>query len=154
MSLDLTTYHCRLEAEHREEMQLERPLAKIELLTTDVIKYMDKLEQAKNSRSETIEDFTLQVLYTGSVSYTHLDVYKRQPLLNVGLAAGYRLPLDKKQRWCLEFSLGVGYASLNYDRFFNIPNGAYVDTRHGNFFGIDHAGISVGYRIDWKGGGR
>lgn len=65
MSLDLTPYHCRLEAEHREEMQLERPLAKIELITTDVIKYMDKLEQAKNSRSETIEDFTLQVLYTG-----------------------------------------------------------------------------------------
>lgn len=76
------------------------------------------------------------------------------PLLNVGLAAGYRLPLGKGGRWCVEFSLGVGYAYLDYDRFFNIPNGAYVDTRHRNFFGIDHVGISLGYRIDWKGGRR
>ena len=43
---------------------------------------------------------------------------------------------------------------LDYDRFFNIPGGAYVDTRHKNFFGIDHVGVSVGYRIDWKGGRR
>lgn len=76
------------------------------------------------------------------------------PLLNVGLAAGYRLPLGKGGRWCVEFSLGAGYAYLDYDRFFNIPNGAYVDTRHRNFFGIDHVGISLGYRIDWKGGRR
>lgn len=68
MSLDLTPYHCQLEAEHCEEMQLERPLAKIELITTDIIKYMNKLERAKNSKGSpvtTIEDFTVQVLYTG-----------------------------------------------------------------------------------------
>lgn len=65
MSLDLTPYRCRLEAEHRGEMQLERPLAKIELITTDVIKYLDKLQRTKSSRSATIENFTLQVLYTG-----------------------------------------------------------------------------------------
>lgn len=88
----------------------------------------------------------------GTYRYQNSDT--GTPLLNMGLTAGYRLPLDNKQRWCLEFSLGVGYASLNYDRFFNIPNGAYVDTRHKNFFGIDHVGISVGYRIDWKGGRR
>ena len=76
------------------------------------------------------------------------------PLLNMGLTAGYRLSLGKGGCWCLEFSLGAGYAYLDYDRFFNIPGGAYVDTRHKNFFGIDHAGISVGYRIDWKGGRR
>ena len=76
------------------------------------------------------------------------------PLLNAGLSAGYRLPLGGRRRWCLEFSLGLGYASLDYDRFFNIPNGAYVDTRHRNFFGIDHVGVSVSYRIDWKGGRR
>lgn len=76
------------------------------------------------------------------------------PLLNMGLTAGYRLSLGKGGCWCLEFSLGAGYAYLDYDRFFNIPGGAYVDTRHKNFFGIDHAGVSVGYRIDWKGGRR
>ncbi|MCD8183440.1 MAG: hypothetical protein LUE99_10495 [Bacteroides sp.] len=68
MSLDLMPYRCRLEAGHREEMQLERPLAKIELITTDIIKYMNKLEQRQKSadaRSTGIEDFTLQVLYAG-----------------------------------------------------------------------------------------
>ena len=63
--LDLTPYRCRLEAVHSEEVQLERPLAKIELITTDVIKYLDKLEQTKSPTRATIEDFTLQVLYTG-----------------------------------------------------------------------------------------
>lgn len=78
----------------------------------------------------------------------------RSPLFNLGLAAGYRIPLDKKGRWCLELSLGVGYVYLNYDRFINIPNGAYVDTRRKDFFGIDHVGVTFGYRIDWKGGRR
>lgn len=64
MNLNLTPYHCRLEADHRQEMQLERPLAKIEIITTDVIKYLDKLKQTK-SASGMIENFTLQVLYTG-----------------------------------------------------------------------------------------
>lgn len=65
MSLDLSAYRCELEAEHREEMQLERPLAKIELITTDVIKYLNKLEQMKSSRNATIEEFKVQLLYTG-----------------------------------------------------------------------------------------
>ena len=47
-----------------------------------------------------------------------------------------------------------GIVQRHNDRFFNIPGGAYVDTRHKNFFGIDHVGVSVGYRIDWKGGRR
>lgn len=97
-------------------------------------------------------------LGVASYNYARGGTYRYQnsdtPLLNMGLTAGYRLPLGSKQRWCMEFSLGVGYAYLDYDRFFNIPNGAYVDTRHKNFFGIDHVGISLGYRIDWKGGRR
>lgn len=66
--LDLTPYRCLLEAGHREEMQLVRPLAKIELVTTDVIKYMNKVERAKGPKgtpAAAIEDFTVQVLYTG-----------------------------------------------------------------------------------------
>lgn len=44
VSLNLTSYHCDLETEHREEMRLERPLAKIMLVTTDVIKYINNLK--------------------------------------------------------------------------------------------------------------
>lgn len=99
--------------------------------------------------------------HVGVASYNYVKkggTYRYQdsdsPLFNVGLTAGYRLPIDKHGRWCVEFSLGAGYAYLHYDRFFNIPNGAYVDTLRKDFFGIDHVGISFGYRIDWKGGRR
>lgn len=63
-ALDLTPYRCKLEANHREKMQLERPLAKIMLITTDVIKYLDKLKAA-STRGANIESLSLQVLYTG-----------------------------------------------------------------------------------------
>lgn len=43
------------------------------------------------------------------------------PLLNMGLTAGYRLSLGKGGCWCLEFSLGAGYAYLDYDRFSIFP---------------------------------
>ena len=64
-TLDLIPYRCRLAARHCEEIQLERPLAKIELITTDVIKYLNKLEQMKSVRPAGIEDFTVQLGYTG-----------------------------------------------------------------------------------------
>ena len=68
-------------------------------------------------------------VHVGVASYNYAlknNTYRYQnsdtgaPLLNVGLVAGYRLPLGKGGRWCVEFSLGVGYAYLDYDRFFNI----------------------------------
>ena len=74
VSLNFTSYHCDLETEHREEMRLERPLAKIMLVTTDVIKYFDNLKQTENkiaaddrttSRTTDVEDLTLKVLYSG-----------------------------------------------------------------------------------------
>ena len=64
-ALDLSPYRCQSEAGHREEMQLERPLAKVELITTDIVKYLNKLEQTKSIRDAAIDDFTVQVLYTG-----------------------------------------------------------------------------------------
>ena len=64
MSLDLSAYRCELEAEHREEMQLERPLAKIELITTDVIKYLDS-QRSVSTRITDVESLSLEVFYTG-----------------------------------------------------------------------------------------
>ena len=76
------------------------------------------------------------------------------PLLNMGLTAGYRLSLGKVDAGVWSFLWERDMLIWIMTAFFNIPGGAYVDTRHKNFFGIDHAGISVGYRIDWKGGRR
>ena len=60
VALDLSPYRCQSEAGHREEMQLERPLAKVELITTDIVKYLNKLEQTKSIRDAAIDDFTVQ----------------------------------------------------------------------------------------------
>lgn len=69
-----------------------------------------------------------------------------RPLLGAGISYGYRLPLGKS--WGMEFSLGVGYASMRYDRFYNIPNGSLIDLRTTGYFGIDRIGVSLYYNID------
>lgn len=35
------------------------------MITTDIVKYLNKLEQTKSIRDAAIDDFTVQVLYTG-----------------------------------------------------------------------------------------
>lgn len=63
-----------------------------------------------------------------------------------GLSYGYQLMLGK--RWNLEFTIGVGYAQLKYDKY-NCPKcGDKVETgavRH--YFGPTKAGISLLYII-------
>lgn len=56
------------------------------------------------------------------------------------------LPLGKS--WGMEFSIGVGYASMRYDRYYNLPNGAMIDRGTSGYFGIDLAGVSFYYNID------
>lgn len=61
--LDLTAYRNNWNSIHRVEMQLERPLAKVELITTDVVKYLDKLRNV--NRSEVLDGLKVKVDYTG-----------------------------------------------------------------------------------------
>ncbi len=67
------------------------------------------------------------------------------PLLGAGISYGYRLPFNAN--WGAEFNLGVGYAYMEYDRFFNIDNGAKIDRRSRNYFGITRVGVSLVYRF-------
>lgn len=69
-----------------------------------------------------------------------------RPLLGGGLSAGYALQINHK--WGLEFSIGGGFFSTRYDRYYNIPNGARIDTRQTSYWGIDHAAASVSYRFN------
>lgn len=69
-----------------------------------------------------------------------------RPLLGGGISYGYMLPLGKS--WGMEFSIGVGYASMRYDRYYNLPNGAMIDRGTSGYFGIDLAGVSFYYNID------
>ena len=46
--------------------------------------------------------------------------------LGAGISYGYKLPLSK--HWGAEFNLGVGYANMKYNTYYNVDNGAQLDT--------------------------
>ena len=71
-----------------------------------------------------------------------------RPLLGAGISYGYLLPFNA--HWTGEFTIGAGYANMRYDTYYNIDNGARIDTRTKNYWGITRVGISVVYRFNLK----
>lgn len=69
-----------------------------------------------------------------------------RPALGAGIGYGYRLMFN--DNWGMEFGLGLGYLSLKYDRYYNISNGALIDTRLTSYWGIDRLSVSFVYRFD------
>ena len=69
-----------------------------------------------------------------------------RPLLGAGISYGYLLPFNA--HWAGEFTLGAGYANMRYDTWYNIDNGARIDTRTKNYWGITRVGLSVVYRFN------
>ena len=68
-----------------------------------------------------------------------------RPLLGAGVSYGYKLPFG--DHWGAEFTLGAGYANMKYDTYYNIDNGAKIDTRIRNYWGITRVGLSLVYRF-------
>lgn len=68
-----------------------------------------------------------------------------RPLLGAGLTYGYSLPFS--EHWGAEFLIGVGYANMKYDEFYNIDNGAKISTDKYNYWGLTKLGISLVYRF-------
>lgn len=68
------------------------------------------------------------------------------PLWGFGLSYGYALPLSN--HWGLEFTVGGGYANIHYDRFYNVPNGAKIDSGTKHYWGLTRAGITLSYRFN------
>ena len=68
-----------------------------------------------------------------------------QPLLGAGLSYGYLLPISR--HWGAEFTVGAGYAHANYNTYYNIDNGAQIDTGSLNYWGITRIGLSLSYRF-------
>lgn len=68
-----------------------------------------------------------------------------RPLLGTGLSYGYKLPLGNHLG--AEFSLGLGYANMKYNTYYNIDNGAKLDTRIRHYWGITRLGASLVYRF-------
>ncbi len=71
---------------------------------------------------------------------------RNRPLLGAGVSYGYLLPISGQ--WAGEFTLGAGYANTRYDTFYNIHNGARIDTRTKDYWGITRVGISLVYRFN------
>lgn len=71
-----------------------------------------------------------------------------RPLLGAGISYGYLLPFN--EHWAAEFTIGAGYANMRYDTYYNMDNGARIDTRTKSYWGITRVGLSVVYRFNLK----
>lgn len=85
----------------------------------------------------------------GAYNFRHNDIrYQNtsgRPLVSAAVSYTYSLPIDS--RWAAEFSLAVGYANAEYNRYYNIDNGALINTKTRNYFGPTKLGISLSYRL-------
>lgn len=75
------------------------------------------------------------------------DKNGNHPLSGGGLSAGYGWILDRNARWGVELTAGVGYAYLDYDKFYNVDNGALSGSGTKNYFGITNLGFSFSYKF-------
>lgn len=67
------------------------------------------------------------------------------PLLGAGISYAYRFSLSA--HWGAEIGLGVGYAYLKYDTYYNIENGALKGRGSRHYFGPDRFNLSLVYRF-------
>lgn len=78
------------------------------------------------------------------------DHNRETPAIGGGVSGGYRMPLGKKNRWHLEFTLGAGVYPVHYDKFHNERNGLLYETKKKTFVGVDNAAVTLAYRFDLK----
>jgi hypothetical protein len=87
-----------------------------------------------------------------NISTNQLNRYqdrdRKTPLWGFGMSYGYALPLHK--RWNMEFTIGGGYARLDYDVFYNVNNGAVSDSGTKNYWGMTRAAINLIYQFNIK----
>ena len=79
------------------------------------------------------------------VSYTHLDVYKRQEAETVGLSYGYMFPVGRSLSF--EAGIGIGYMHSEYEEYLPI-DGHYVyqQTSRMNYFGP----LKLKFALVWR----
>lgn len=91
--------------------------------------------------------------------YRYQDHLRKTPAIGGGVSVGYRLPIDRCNRWRIEFSVGAGVYSLHYDKFHNTSptkEGLMINSEKKTYLGIDQAAISFSYtfNLNRKGGRR
>ena len=88
--------------------------------------------------------------FAWGTDWRYQDKGGKTPTWGGGLGVGYRLPLDRDDRWNVEFTVGAGLYDLNYDRFYNVPNGALESSKRKLFIGLDNVAVSFSYSFDLK----
>lgn len=85
------------------------------------------------------------VAVDGALRYQDKD--GERPAYGGGLSFGYRLPFKKNTRWSIDFAIGAGVYSLQYDVFHNVENGKFISTHAKTYIGVDNAGITLNYQL-------
>lgn len=80
--------------------------------------------------------------------YRFQDHDGSSPAIGGGIAVGYRMPISANKHWHLEFTVGAGAYSINYDKFHNEPNGLLIDTTKKTYIGLDQAAVTVSYSFN------
>lgn len=65
----------------------------------------------------------------------------------MGASILYAYTLNIGRGWKAEFSLGIGYVNTRYNTYYNIENGALIDTRTKNYFGPTKIGLTLVYSL-------
>jgi hypothetical protein len=79
--------------------------------------------------------------------YYYQDRNGTTPLWGAGVSYGYAVALPWWEHCSMEFTLGAGYARLDYDVFYNVPNGAKYASETTNYRGLTRAGLSFIYHF-------
>jgi hypothetical protein len=86
-----------------------------------------------------------------NVSTNRLSYYQdrdgKTPLWGAGISYGYALALPWWDSCSMEFTLGAGYARLDYDVYYNVPNGARYASGTKNYWGLTRGGLSFIYHF-------
>lgn len=84
-----------------------------------------------------------------NISFPRTDRFQdpERALWGMGVSYGYALNFGKNRHWGVEFNLGAGYMNYHLDTFGNVKNGALLDTRKKNYWGITRVGLSLAYKF-------
>lgn len=94
-----------------------------------------------------------QYSYQNEDGLTITNNYHDTPAWSAGMTVGYALPLDRQQRWSVEFVAGVGYA--HYEQNWYQKSSPWTlktieNPQVRDYFGITRASVNLAYRFSLR----
>lgn len=72
------------------------------------------------------------------------------PMYGGGAGIGFARRFGKDKRWGIEAELGLGYAYLASEFYYNIPNGAWYDFATKHYWGPTRVNVGISYMLSRK----